>query len=502
MGIVIRPWQKGDLASIRRITWLSWISTYSSFIPESNLKSYFDIYYTEASLLNMFDDPFTQGFIGEADDQIVGYARLFFNRDENRLYVPSMYLLPGFQGQGIGRQLLESVEAYATEKGVDRLWIGVMVKNRQALIFYRKVGFQFVREEPFTMGKTTVSHLIGFKKLGRITLLNQKTYTTFDGGESLKNLPGLCLELLSEQKKAWLDLREGYESLKDVRERDVPCRGFSVRLQHNPGRIKSSLASVGEKNANERRCFLCLDHLPEGQKGILHRSEYLILCNPMPVFSSHFTVSHLDHRLQAIAEHIDTFLQLMADFGYGWTVLYNGPKCGASAPDHLHFQAGPSGRMPIEKEIRGEKRLTLMTQVDGVLLYRVRDLGREVIILEGDDPMAVGIAFKGFLSALKKVLLIEEEPMMNIAGFYRERNGEERKWRLVIFPRQKHRPDAFFREGDARVVVSPGVIDMGGVLITPMEKDFERLDATSVEGIFEEVSLEGKIVGKAIDTMG
>ena len=381
-----------------------------------------------------------------------------------------------------------------------------------------------------------MSHLISYKKLGRSTLLNQKTYTTFDGGESLKSLPGLCLELLSEQKKAWLDLREGYESLKNTRERDVPCRGFSVRLQHNPGRIKSSLAGVGEKNvephgqgrwhptsrpngatsrpnagaftlpakaggpsaagANERRCFLCLDNLPEGQKGILHRSEYLILCNPMPVFSSHFTVSHLDHRLQAIAENIDTLLQLMADFGSGWTVLYNGPKCGASAPGHLHFQATPSGQMPIEKEIRGKKRLTLITQVDRVLLYRVRDLGREVIILEGDDPMAVGGAFKGFLNALKKVLLIDEEPMMNIAGFY-----TERKWRLVIFPRRKHRPDAFFREGDARVVVSPGVIDMGGVLITPVEKDFDRLDAASVEGIYGEVSLEGKTVERAIDAM-
>ncbi len=98
-----------------------------------------------------------------------------------------------------------------------------------------------------------------------------------------------------------------------------------------------------------------------------------------------------------------------------------------------------------------------MTQVDGVLLYRMRDLGREVIILEGDDPMAVEGAFKGFLNGLKKVLLTDEEPMMNIAGFY-----EQKKWRLVIFPRRKHRPDAFFREGDARVVVSPGVIDMGG----------------------------------------
>jgi ribosomal protein S18 acetylase RimI-like enzyme len=494
--IVIRPWQKDDLEVLQKITWQSWISTYSSFIPESDLKSYFDIHYTEASFLSMFDDPFMQGLIAEADDQIAGYSRLFFNRDENRLYVPSLYLLPDFQGVDIGRRLLEAAEGYAAEKGIDELWIGVMVKNRQALVFYRKVGFQFVREEPFTMGKTTVSHLIGYKKLGRDTFLIQKTYTTFDGRESLKSLPELCLELLSKQKKAWLDLREGYESLKDVRERDLPCKGFSVRLQHNPRRIKSSLTDVSEKNVNERRCFLCLDHLPEDQKGILLRSDYLILCNPMPVFSSHFTVSHLDHRLQVIAEHIDTFLQLMADFGSGWTVFYNGPRCGASAPDHLHFQAAPSGQMPIEKEIQEEKRLTLMKQVDNVLLYRLRDLGREVIILEGDEPMAVGGAFKGFLNALKKVLLIDEEPMMNIAGFYKER-----RWRLVIFPRRKHRPDAFFREGDARVVVSPGVIDMGGLLITPIEKDFDRLDAAAVEGIYGEVSLDGETVKRAIDTM-
>ena len=222
----------------------------------------------------------------------------------------------------------------------------------------------------------------------------------------------------------------------------------------------------------------------------------------MPVFSSHFTVSHLDHRLQAIDENIDTFLQLIADFGSGWMVLYNGPKCGASAPDHLHFQAVPSGQMPIEKEIREEKRLILMTQIDGVLLYRVRDLGREVIILEGDDPMAGEGAFKGFLNALEKVIHIDEEPMVNIAGFYKERKWEERKWRLVIFPRQKHRPDAFFREGDARVVVSPGVIDMAGVVITPVEKDFEQLDAAAVEGIYREVSLEGKTVERAIQESG
>jgi GNAT superfamily N-acetyltransferase len=493
MKIVIRPWQKGDLASVRNITWQSWISTYSSFIPGSDLRSYFDIHYTEASYLTMFDDPFIQVFIAEADDQIAGYARLFFNRDENRLYVPSLYLLPNFQGQEIGKRLLEAAEGYAVEKRVDELWIGVMVKNRTALDFYRKAGFQFVREEPFTMGKTTVSHLIGYKKLGRTLPLSEKIYITFDPE---KNLPEVCLEFLLEQKNAWTDLRQGYESLKDVKARDLTCRGFSARLQYNPGRIKSSTADVAEKNRGQRQCFLCLNHLPEGQKGILYRNDYLILCNPMPVFPSHFTVSHLDHRLQAIAEHIGALLQLMADFGSGWVILYNGPKCGASAPDHLHFQAAPSGQMPIEKEIKAAERLTLMMQVDEVLIHRVRDLGRETVLLEGDDPIAVGRTLKKFLNGLKRILLIDEEPMMNIAGLY-----EERKWHLVIFPRRKHRPDAFFKEGDARVVVSPGVIDMGGILITPVEKDFQRLDGVSVESIFREVSLEGKTVERAIDTM-
>ncbi len=496
MGIVIRPWQKVDLASIRRITWLSWISTYARFIPESDLKAYFDARYTEEAVLSMFEDPFTHGFVAETDDRIAGYARLFFNRDEHRLYVPSLYFLPEFQGQGMGGQLLEAAEEYAAEKGLDELWIGVMVKNSPALVFYRKVGFQFVREEPFSMGKTTVNHLIGYKKLGRAPLLIQKTYVAFDGGESLKDLSGRCLDLLSEQKKTWQDLREGYESLRNVEERDVRCTGFSVRLQRNSGRIKSSLADVGEKNSNERPCFLCLEHLPEGQKGILYRNDYLILCNPMPVFASHFTISHVDHRRQAISEHVDAFSEVMTDLGSGWIVLYNGPKCGASAPDHLHFQASPSGQMPIEEEIGEKKRLILITRVDGVSLYRMKDVGREVILLEGYNPMALGEVLKSFMNALKKVLLVNEEPMVNIAGFYKEG-----KRHLVIFPRRKHRPDAFFQEGNARVVVSPGVIDMGGLLITPMGKDFYRLDASAIEGIYREVSLERETVEKAVNAM-
>jgi hypothetical protein len=325
-------------------------------------------------------------------------------------------------------------------------------------------------------------------------ILQKKVYAVFEDGKGRKRLPELCLELLSEQKKTWPELRRGCDSLRDVRERAVSCRGFSVRLQHNPERIKNTLADIPKTNDPGHRCFLCPKHLPEGQKGILYRSGYLILCNPRPIFPAHFTVSHVEHRSQAIAAEIRSLLRLLADFGSGWTVFYNGPQCGASAPHHLHFQAAPSGQMPIEKELREEKRFPEPRQMDGVLLHRPRELGREVVVLEGDDPMALEGIFKDLLNSLRRVLKKVEEPMMNVAGFY-----EGGKWRLVIFPRRKHRPDVFFLKGDARVVVSPGLIDMGGVLVTPVARDFERLNAAAVEGIYGEVSLEAKILEEAIE---
>jgi len=152
--------------------------------------------------------------------------------------------------------------------------------------------------------------------------------------------------------------------------------------------------------------------------------------------------------------------------------------------------------MPIEREIFEEKRVTDLRNIGGVRIYRLSELGREAAVMEGGDPAAVGRAFKGLLRTLRKVLFVTEEPMINVAGFQ-----ERGIWRLVIFPRRKHRPDAFFLEGERRVVVSPGVIDMGGVLVTPMEKDFERLNAAAVEGIYEEVSLEARILTAAINDL-
>ncbi len=321
-------------------------------------------------------------------------------------------------------------------------------------------------------------------------------FAVFERGQNVKALPELCMELLSEQKETWLDLEQGYESLKDTMAREITCNGFSVKVQRNPGRIRSTLADVGDKSINERLCFLCLNNLPEDQKGVLYHEKFLVLCNPMPVFSGHFTIAHLIHQPQAITEHIDILLDLTSDFDSNWSVLYNGPRCGASAPDHLHFQAIPSGKMPIEKEIMDRKRCIQTVRIDGVRIYRAQGLGRELIILEGVDPKDIAGVFKRIVAELKKVFNTDNEPMMSIIGSH-----DRGKLRIMVFPRAKHRPDAFFREGDARVVVSPAVIEMGGVLVTPMERDFERLDASAVEDIFNEVSLKGEIAQGVLDAV-
>jgi hypothetical protein len=323
--------------------------------------------------------------------------------------------------------------------------------------------------------------------------ISQKTFAQFNGGESAASLSEHCLVLLAEQRESWQELKDAYDALKTVRTRNLFLNGFSVLLYYNPGRLRSATAAVGKNDVQERPCFLCLDNLPSEQKGIFYRNDYLILCNPRPVLPSHFTIAHVEHRPQAISESFDAFLNLTADLGHGWITLYNGPRCGASAPDHLHFQALPMGHMPIEHEIHGGTRLLLATRVEGVSIYAANDLGREILVLKGDNCESMTQTFLKVLAALKGAVHTDEEPMMNIAGFY-----DKGSWLVALFPRQKHRPDIFYKEGDERIVVSPGVVEMAGVLVTPMEEDFERLDAETVEAIYQEVSMDGDVFLKAI----
>ncbi len=323
-----------------------------------------------------------------------------------------------------------------------------------------------------------------------------RVFASFDNGRDRGQLTRLCLELLVEQKKTWPELYRAYETLRQVRQREIAFRRFSILLQFNPGRIKNSLADVDKKAVEQRPCFLCEDNLPEEQKAILYRKEYLILCNPAPVLPSHFTISHLEHRPQSMAENAHALVQLIQDLGDAWTVLYNGPKCGASAPDHLHFQAVRRGTLPIETQIAEKGALAEPLEAGGALISRAQGLGREIIVLDGEERDALAHALRKVLLAMKRVLRSEEEVMMNIAGL-----SSDGKMRLLVFPRQKHRPDSFFSQGADRIVISPGIMEMGGIFVTPVERDFDRLSAAVVEGILREVCMDGSVVDEVMEAL-
>lgn len=165
-AIRIRPWRRQDLVDVQRITWMSWLATYSGFIPERDLRRYYDVHYTLEALDQLYSSQGVHGFVAEVEGRLVGCERTEFNTEEQRFYISSLHVLKEHQGRGIGGQLLRAAEECARRYEVDRVWLGVMVDNVRALGWYEKLGFRFVEEAPFTMGATTVSHLIGWKAIG------------------------------------------------------------------------------------------------------------------------------------------------------------------------------------------------------------------------------------------------------------------------------------------------------------------------------------------------
>jgi hypothetical protein len=322
-------------------------------------------------------------------------------------------------------------------------------------------------------------------------MLLQKISVSFDGKTPGPSLPALCRNLLAEQKASWPDLSLGYKALASVRVKELRCNGFSVRLHHNPGRIKSTTAPLDQKSIEKRPCFLCLENLPEPQRGILYREDFIVLCNPFPICPEHYTIAQIMHCPQSFEGMVSKFLIMAKDFSPDFNVFYNGPESGASAPDHLHFQATTRGILPIEEEIKNRARLVFLKCINAIPLFRAKELGREVIILEGEDCTAIGDALTSIVSAMKSVLSSPGEPRMNLLGSY-ERN----KWRVVIFPRQKLRPSVYFLPGNERILISPGLVEMGGIIITPVEKDFDRVNQELIRTIYAEVSVDEETVQK------
>lgn len=311
------------------------------------------------------------------------------------------------------------------------------------------------------------------------------------------NFSDAAKRLFGLQSEEWPMLSAGFKSLETVRSKSFQFDGYKVKAQFNAGRITSTSAKVDPKSVSERKCFLCKENLPEEQKGILYNNEYIILCNPFPIFPTHFTLTHKEHQPQRIIDTFPDMLDLSKDLSKHYTVIYNGPRCGASAPDHLHFQAGNKFFMPMDDDfhqIKNEYGKKLFED-DDLSFYAIDDKVRKFISIESIDKKIIINTFNRFYKIYSELMSEEQEPMINIVSFYEEEYG----WRIIIFLRAKHRPTVFFAEDESKMLVSPAAIDLGGVCVFPRQKDFNRITKEQITEIFKEVFIdENKLQSLAV----
>lgn len=283
--------------------------------------------------------------------------------------------------------------------------------------------------------------------------------------------------LFDEQRRDWTTAAENYRALDQVLTKEFRLDGRLVRLQCNPKRLVSSAANTSAAAIRQRPCFLCPANRPAEQKG-LKFEDFTVLVNPFPVFPRHFTVVG-EHVPQKMHGRFSAFLRLARVMDDA-VVFYNGPKCGASAPDHLHFQAGSKGSMPVETEIDALRAASnIIFSAEGVVLSELQGLSRSGWLLEGSDERALTAVFERLTGLMEDG---PEEPMMNVLCWY-----SEKTWSCILFPRRAHRPSCYFREDEGKRLISPASVEMGGLVVAARLEDFEQITEADLRAIFQEV---------------
>ena len=282
----------------------------------------------------------------------------------------------------------------------------------------------------------------------------------------------------NRQLEVWTDARHRFRDLKHVEPRQFSDQ---LKLQWNPARIVSTGAKIDKKTLGERPCFLCDKNRPKEQMSKQIDEKFHLLVNPFPILPVHFTIPARKHQPQLIYKNygeMHRFISLHSDL----MVFYNGPKCGASAPDHLHFQAGTNGILPLQTNWqRLSRNLTdIISLNDEEKISVVRDFIVPAFVIISKSAESDEALFRRLYKAMPQ-RGDETEPMMNIISW---RKGEE--FISVVIPREKHRPEAYFAEGDAQFVVSPGALDMSGLIITPREEDFRKLTEEKALSLLQE----------------
>ena len=288
----------------------------------------------------------------------------------------------------------------------------------------------------------------------------------------------------NRQLEMWEDARHRFRDLKHVEVRQLSDQ---LKVQFNPARIVSTGAKIDKHTLGERPCFLCERNRPKEQLTKQIDDHFQLLVNPFPILPVHFTIPATKHQPQSIYRHYGEMHRLLS-LHSELMVFYNGPKCGASAPDHLHFQAGTSGVLPLQTNWqRLSRNLTdVISLNDEEKISVLRDflVPAFVIISKSED------SDEELFHRLYRSMPMrgdESEPMMNIIAW---RKGDE--FISVVIPREKHRPDAYFAEGEAQMMVSPGALDMAGLIITPREEDFSKINLDKATALLRECGISAE----------
>ena len=275
-------------------------------------------------------------------------------------------------------------------------------------------------------------------------------------------------DLFKRQLQAWPQLSKGVEGLARATTRPVRIDWFEIFIRHIPHRMASTTAGVDPESVAKRPCFLCASNLPSEEEGLPFDENFTIYCNPFPIVDRHLTIAHREHGSQRIANQFGNMLDLAAALA-GYFIVYNGPECGASAPDHMHFQAGSRVLFPIEHDT---------AELTGVT---VPNYSRNVFLLRGRGRSALIDRMDRAIDLLANTTGQRTEPMVNLAAFH-----EGGEWVAYLFPRRKHRPKVFHT---GELMVSPASIDLCGIFVVPLAADFERITGESIAAIFREVTL-------------
>ena len=274
--------------------------------------------------------------------------------------------------------------------------------------------------------------------------------------------------LFKRQLREWPQLAKGVEGLAHARTRPVRIDWFDVFIRHIPHRMVSTTASIDRESVAKRPCFLCANNLPAEEEGLRFDENFTIYCNPFPIVDHHLTIAHREHGSQRIADQFGNMLDIAVALPK-YFVVYNGPECGASAPDHMHFQAGSRDLFPIERDAAALTGIT------------IPNYARNVFLLRGRDRSALIDRMDRAIDLLSKITGKRPEPLINIAVFH-----ERGEWVTFLFPRRKHRPEVYY---SGELTVSPASIDLCGIFVVPLAEHFEKITGDNVAAIFREVTL-------------